>query len=140
MDDYLTLTDDQLKAKRNNVHRLRLAAEQEAERYELIEDEIWTEMKRRKLEAFWQKHPGLRLEVGDKLSVTPSLIAEKDRCCRQGHTYPLGEVYEVTGVYPHDDPYTVRIEEFCRGISSTSVTLDIAREMRQAFLDREAAK
>lgn len=93
---------------------------------------IQAELARRKLEAFWQQNAGLRLAVGDAITITIEYIT----WYMSNPTHKLSgvwedEVFTITDLYPTDDG---GVSICTNTVNLMYVPLDIARRMRLAYL------
>lgn len=136
MDNYtklwIDMDADELQTWECEVTRRLEDAKAEVTTQEQALAAIRTELARRKIAAFWRANEGLRLEVGDKITITIEYIA----WYMSNPAHKLSGVWEdqiftITDLYPTDGG---GISIHTNGIHLMYVPLDIARRMRIAYL------
>lgn len=135
MSDFKFYTDEDVKAAFRQAHSKRMELETEMLEWQEREKECQQELDRRQLEQFWQAHPGLRLEVGDKLLVTQSAVDAERTIKTSVHILELGDIAQVIDFDYEDNRVGIKCREWFRRIS-----LHITRHMRAAYLQQEGAK
>lgn len=98
--------------------------------------EINAELRRRQIEAYWQKNKGMRLEVGDKLLVTEECNATFEYKKSRNRWIP-GLVVTVEIIIPENGVVRFQHESIDETIGTS---IPIARRMRQAWLDKYGDK
>mgnify|MGYP003474315512 CR=1 FL=1 len=91
---------------------------------------INTELARREMEAFWQQNAGLRLAVGDKITITIEYVQWYERKTQQHSRVRAGEVYIIGDIYISDGDLVINTTR----LSLAVVDLAIARRMRESWL------
>lgn len=121
---------------------LRDYTEMAREAREYIAD-LEADLERRKLDRYWEAHPGLRLEVGDKLLVTQHSVEWFEEGMQQV-TYPVGWVLVVDNFellnLSMETPWAaekIGILPFERDAQGDIFSIPLVRQMRQAYLDKE---
>lgn len=104
----------------------------------LQEEEYSTrkEMNKQRLEVYWEKHPDERLDVGMKWLVTEEYVEWYNRLmepnvsvAEPGDVWTIAEIELEGGI-----PSRVASEE-----AHAPVPIDLARRMRQAWLDQQVS-
>lgn len=125
---------DELAAAKERIAEL----EDTLHEWRMIEDELKAEGERRALEAWWQSHPGMRLEVGDKLLsgdyFNSDLLGRRPDVLVVSAIHTFCAVILVTA-YQDKKLHPMNQQPYWSGYLS----LETARNMRTAFLDRERA-
>lgn len=133
--DYSALTDSELAAEAaliaSNIRDMEAVLSARRADMQAVEDE----QERRELEAMWKANPGARLEVGDSVLITDEFRAFKFRQTHDNYTSYLNQDASITAIWC--DPPEVYILNADFG---TSCPIELARRMRQAYLDNTPDK
>lgn len=136
MSDYSKYSDEQL-ADRVELLRDRASVHHsEGDYLDQCATEFQAELDRRQLEAFWAAHPGLRLEVGDKL-INNVISVPSEFKTLMVHSILIHD--EACIIYSYFDNW-IQVGFNMQPYWSGSVPLDVVRTMRQAYLQQEAGK
>lgn len=127
--DYATLTHEQLEAAERYAVIDVKAAKKQLSAHEQKLAAIRTELRRRKLAAFWQANPGLRLEVGDALLNLDNLKSGSGDLVALETSISRFEI-NPDGTYLIQCYASLPVD----GRRGWVITLDIARRMRLAYL------
>lgn len=129
--DYTQWRDDILLDMRDSLARVLKGQEKAIIETRATIAAMQAELDRRALEAFWEAHPGLRLEVGDRLLFTPD----------SNRYFEANEFLEYS-IPPIGRETTVGFMSLFNGHLgidlewvSYRVPLELVRGMRQAYLE-----
>ena len=133
---YHDFSDERLRA---DIERLQLEVEHYHGRIEVNEGFIAAykaELGRRALDAFWEAHPGLRLEVGDRLAITEE-FQTSEMLRMNGRWYPdKAFVYQLDW-RNGDVLITIADEPSGSALTVGNYRIGIVSRMRQAYLDSQ---
>lgn len=105
--------------------------------YSALRANMEAEQERRRLMPFWEAHPGLSFVTGDLLLVTQTVIDSPE--CEMFKICKLGETFYASNIGGEYKPELIYILRSSGGMG-VPVSIELARHMRQAWLEQQAAK
>lgn len=131
MNNYDRFSDNELKSKVALHLEFARSYDEQADHAREWAAEYQDELYRRDIVRAWENLPGLRLQAGDKLIITPRAW---QWLTEHGGSYEIGDETSIAEVGLFADGRL-----FITGKPRWAYPIELAREMRQAYLDREAA-
>lgn len=128
------LSDDQLKTELAQASNERRRLYREIEKLDNLIDKLDQEKNKRELDAFWLTHPGLRVEVGDKVRKLPQ---QRHKVYFKDAPYELFLTGTCTECKPDDVFILGKVLEPFGGTRVWRVNVETIRAMRQAYLTED---
>lgn len=136
--DFTLYTDEELTQRRMYYQHKADGCLEAAAAYQETSEGFQKEIEHRSVEAFWIAHSGLRLNAGDELLVTSEFNTGDPFLAAILRESPSDDILPTVRIKTINIT-SATVEVKFLGMGKATVALDIARKMREAYLQTQAA-